>query len=50
MELKLRSVEASSLERLLLIEPYGIETKDVANYVLNNDRLLIEPYGIETPL
>ena len=47
MELKLRCQELVPTSFLLLIVPYGIETKIVKlqNYLM---KLLIVPYGIET--
>ena len=47
MELKLCSRSQFRIRRLLLIVPYGIETKDLS-YALAASSLLIVPYGIET--
>ena len=50
MELKLPSMKYILLLGLLLIVPYGIETKDSGNDGGEGGRLLIVPYGIETML
>ena len=49
MELKLLSLRYHTMEHILLIVPYGIETKNLTD-AANSIGLLIVPYGIETPV
>ena len=49
MELKLAFARPTASDTLLLIVPYGIETK-LTNLPLTPLLLLIVPYGIETEI